>query len=71
MNVWLDCLLTGIYTLTPIHCGTGQTTDAVDLPVARDAATGFPILPATSLERGYTRLCGERRINGPRRSNER
>jgi CRISPR-associated protein Cmr4 len=47
---WTDRLLTGIYTLTPTHCGTGQTTGAVDLPVARDAATGFPILPATSLK---------------------
>jgi CRISPR-associated protein Cmr4 len=39
MNIWHDCLLTGIYTLPPIHCGPGQTTGAVDLPVARDAAT--------------------------------
>lgn len=50
MKLWQDCALTGIYTLSPTHCGTGQTTGAVDLPVARDATTGFPILPATGLK---------------------
>jgi CRISPR-associated protein Cmr4 len=43
-------LLTGIYTLTPTHCGTGQTSGAVDLPIAREAHTRFPILPASGLK---------------------
>lgn len=43
-------VLTSLYTLTPTHCGTGQTTGAVDLPIARESHTGFPILPATSLK---------------------
>ncbi|MEZ5584374.1 MAG: type III-B CRISPR module RAMP protein Cmr4 [Candidatus Competibacteraceae bacterium] len=63
MKLWRDCVLTGIYTLSPTHCGTGQTTGAVDLPVARDAATGFPILPATSLK-GVARDYCERTDNG-------
>ncbi len=50
MSVWNRSALLGIYTLTPTHCGTGQTTGAVDLPIARDAATGFPILPATGVK---------------------
>lgn len=50
MNVWKSSRLIGIYTLTQTHCGTGQTTGAVDLPVARDAVTQFPILPATTLK---------------------
>lgn len=50
MRLWHDALLTAIYTLSPTHCGTGQTTGAVDLPIARDAATGLPILPPTSLK---------------------
>ncbi len=50
MKVWNECILTGIYTLTPLHCGTGQTTGAVDLPIARDAVTGFPVLPPTTLK---------------------
>ena len=50
MNVWKDTALLGIYTLTPTHFGTGQTIGAIDLPIARDASTDFPVLPATGLK---------------------
>jgi CRISPR-associated protein Cmr4 len=40
----------GIYTLTPLHCGTGQATGAVDLPIARERHTRLPIVPSTSLK---------------------
>lgn len=43
-------LVTGIYTLTPTHCGTGQAAGAVDLPIAREAHTGLPLIPASSLK---------------------
>mgnify|MGYP001100714177 CR=1 FL=1 len=37
--------------LTPVHPGTGQDSSSViDLPVAREAATGFPAIPASSLK---------------------
>ena len=37
--------------LTPVHPGTGQDSSSViDLPVAREAATGFPVIPASSLK---------------------
>lgn len=37
--------------LTPVHPGTGQTSASViDLPVAREAATGYPVIPASSLK---------------------
>ncbi|MDW8481323.1 MAG: type III-B CRISPR module RAMP protein Cmr4 [Meiothermus sp.] len=37
--------------LTPVHPGTGQDSGSVvDLPVAREAATGFPVIPASSLK---------------------
>lgn len=37
--------------LTPIHPGTGQDSGSViDLPVAREAATKFPVIPASSLK---------------------
>ncbi|MEN6464012.1 MAG: type III-B CRISPR module RAMP protein Cmr4 [Syntrophaceae bacterium] len=48
--VWRDSAMCAIYTLTPTHCGIGQTAASVDLPVARDEATGFPVLPATALK---------------------
>jgi CRISPR-associated protein Cmr4 len=50
MTIWQDVELTGIYTVTPTHCGTGQAAGAIDLPIAREAGTGFPVLPATSLK---------------------
>ena len=49
-RVWRDSAMCAIYTLTPTHCGIGQAAAAVDLPVARDMATGFPVLPATALK---------------------
>jgi len=37
--------------LTPVHPGTGQDSSSViDLPVAREAATRFPVIPASSLK---------------------
>lgn len=40
-----------IHTLTPLHCGTGQiSASVIDLPVAREKATNFPVIPATSLK---------------------
>jgi len=37
--------------LTPVHPGTGQDSSSViDLPVAREAATGFPVITASSLK---------------------
>lgn len=50
MTLWKETALLGVYTLSPTHCGTGQTTGAVDLPIARDAISGIPVLPATSLK---------------------
>jgi CRISPR-associated protein Cmr4 len=50
MSVWQDISLWGIYTISPTHCGIGQASGAVDLPIARETSTGFPILPATSLK---------------------
>ncbi|ADD28244.1 type III-B CRISPR module RAMP protein Cmr4 [Meiothermus ruber] len=40
-----------LQALTPVHPGTGQVSGSViDLPVAREAATGFPLIPASSLK---------------------
>lgn len=37
--------------LTPVHPGTGQDSSSViDLPVAREAATKFPVIPASSIK---------------------
>lgn len=37
--------------LTPVHSGTGQSSSGViDLPVAREVATNYPVLPASSIK---------------------
>lgn len=39
-----------LHALTPVHSGTGQTAAIIDLPIAREKATGWPIIPASSLK---------------------
>jgi len=39
-----------LHALTPVHTGTGQAVDAVDLPVAREKVTGWPVIPASSIK---------------------
>lgn len=39
-----------LHALSPLHAGTGQTPDVIDLPIARMKATGIPFLPATSIK---------------------
>lgn len=39
-----------IHALSPLHAGTGQSVDVVDLPIARARATRIPLLPGSSLK---------------------
>jgi len=43
---------------TPIHVGIGQSNAAIDLPVAREASTHFPIVPGSGLK-GALRVWAE------------
>jgi len=38
------------YTETPLHMGTGTTISFVDLPIAREKHTGYPIMPASGIK---------------------
>jgi len=51
-----ESLLVGYYTITPLHVGTGQATGAVDLPIAKEAHTGIPFIPSTSLKGAWRDL---------------
>ncbi|MFC1642670.1 type III-B CRISPR module RAMP protein Cmr4 [Myxococcota bacterium] len=66
-QLWSSRILLGVYNLTPLHYGVGQATGAVDLPIARDAATQVPVLPATGIKgvlRDYVQAkLGERKTN--------
>ena len=39
-----------VHALSPLHAGTGHAVGAIDLPIARDRATGFPYLPGSSIK---------------------
>ena len=39
-----------IHGLSPLHAGTGQAIDLIDLPIARYKATGIPFLPGSSVK---------------------
>lgn len=39
-----------VHALSPLHPGTGQSEGAVELAVARDRATGFPLVPGSSIK---------------------
>lgn len=46
----MNARLLFIHALTPLHSGTGQGVGVIDLPVAREKATGLPFLPGSSLK---------------------
>ena len=39
-----------LHALSPLHAGTGQGTGVIDLPIAREKATGIPYLPGSSVK---------------------
>jgi CRISPR-associated protein Cmr4 len=39
-----------LQALSPLHAGTGQGVGAIDLPIAREKATGIPIVPGSALK---------------------
>jgi CRISPR-associated protein Cmr4 len=38
------------HALTPLHAGIGQGVGVIDLPIARERATGIPYLPGSSIK---------------------
>ncbi len=39
-----------LHALSPLHAGTGRGVGMIDLPIAREKATGIPYLPGSSLK---------------------
>lgn len=39
-----------VHAVTPLHAGTGQGVGVIDLPIAREKATGIPYLPGSSVK---------------------
>jgi CRISPR-associated protein Cmr4 len=45
------------HALSPLHPGTGQGVGVIDLPIAREKATGLPYLPGSSLKGTLRSAC--------------
>lgn len=50
ISAWENTHVTGILTISPLHVGSGENGGAVDLPIARDVTSGFPVIPSTALK---------------------
>lgn len=65
----MDAAILGLLAETPVHPGTGRGLGVVDLPVAREGATSFPVIVGSSLKGalrdkagGYTSVDPDRRF---------
>lgn len=46
----MKSLMLGLLAETPVHPGAGRSLGVVDLPVAREEATGYPVIVGSSLK---------------------
>lgn len=53
----MNARLTFVHALSPLHAGTGQGAGVIDLPIAREKATGLPFLPGSSLKGTLRAFC--------------
>lgn len=68
----MNTKLTFVHALSPLHAGTGQGVGLIDLPIAREKATGIPYLPGSSLKGTLRDLCTHTRkedVFGPPTAN--
>jgi CRISPR-associated protein Cmr4 len=52
-------LILGLYSITPVHAGSGAELSVIDLPIQRERHTGFPVIWGQSLK-GVLRRVYER-----------
>lgn len=60
------------HALSPLHAGTGQGIGVIDLPIAREKATGLPFLPGSSVKGSLRDICPDNlrvRLFGPDKKN--
>lgn len=47
-----------LHAISPLHAGTGQGVGVIDLPIAREKATGIPIVPGSTVKGVLRDACG-------------
>lgn len=60
-----------LHAETPLHPGTGSALGAVDLPVARERATGWPLVPGSSLKGILRDVCRRHHEGGDEKKDSR
>ena len=63
----MNTRILGLLAETPIHPGAGQSASFIDLPVAREAATDYPVIVGSSLKGALLGLAREREMPEPER----
>jgi CRISPR-associated protein Cmr4 len=58
----MNTQLTFVHALSPLHAGIGQGVGVIDLPIAREKATGLPFLPGSSLKGALRARCDDPKI---------
>lgn len=53
----MDAKLLFVQAISPLHAGTGQGVGVIDLPIAREKATGIPFLPGSTLKGVFRDAC--------------
>ncbi len=48
-----------LHALSPLHPGTGQSVNDIDLPIAREKATSLPYLPGSSVKGVLREACAD------------
>jgi len=48
--VFEKALILGLYSITPVHAGSGAELSVIDLPIQREKHTGFPVIWGQSLK---------------------
>ncbi len=68
----MNARLLFVHALSPLHAGTGQGVGVIDLPIAREKATGLPYLPGSSLKGTLRDACTDgamrNKMFGPEKS---
>lgn len=61
-------MILGMLAETPVHSGAGRSEGFIDLPVAREAVTGYPVIAGSSLKGSLKDKAGkenEKTFGGP------
>ena len=53
----MEAKLLFVHAISPLHAGTGQGVGVIDLPIAREKATGIPFLPGSTIKGVFRDAC--------------